>query len=353
LFCGDVETKEKQEDRWLGQIISSAGLADSVAKTVATKEGKIRGACMEIAVIVNDWRAQSVGGMATALMLWEACCIPSILHAAGTWVNINKATEDKLNALQLWFLRLALRIGQGSPVAALLWDTSQLDMSIRIYREKIMMVIHLRSLDVATLARIVYEEQKKQNWPGLAQETTAICKKLNIEDCNITQISNTKYRQYVTVACHALNEKQLREKATATKCARISKEDYGRKEYIDKNSISDTRACFRARFGLSEFAGNYSKDPKYAKSDWLCLCKQSTESESHLLTGTCKVYGDLKSVFGNLEEDMNLVQFFRAVVDRRDSLEEGKQDSVLDTLGASSVPGLPRIRTRRLGDHHF
>ena len=57
LFCGDVKTKEKQEDRWLGQIISSAGLADSVAKTVVTKEGKIRGACMEIAVIVNDWRA--------------------------------------------------------------------------------------------------------------------------------------------------------------------------------------------------------------------------------------------------------------------------------------------------------
>ena len=86
---------------------------------------------------------------------------------------------------------------------------------------------------------------------------------------------------------------------------------------------------------------------------WLCLCKQSTESESHLLTGTCKVYGDLKSGFGNLEEDMNLVQFFRAVLDRRDSLEEEKEDSVLDTLGASSVPGLPRIRTRRLGDHHF
>ena len=122
---------------------------------------------------------------------------------------------------------------------------------------------------------------------------------------------------------------------------------------MEKNSISDTRACFRARFGLSEFAGNYSKDPKYAKSDWLCLCKQSTESESHLMTGTCKVYGDLKSGFGNLNEDMNLVQFFRAVLDRRDSLEEEKEDSVFDTLGASSVPGLPGIRTCRLGDHHF
>ena len=170
-----------------------------------------------------------MGGMTTALMLWEACCIPSMLHAAGTWVNISKATEDRLNALQFWFLRLALRIGQGSPVAALLWDTSLLDMSIRIYREKIMMVIHLRSLDETTLARRTYEEQKKKNWPGLARETKTICEKLKIEDCNITQMNRNKYREYVTNACHALNEEQLREKATGVKCARIAEEGYGRK----------------------------------------------------------------------------------------------------------------------------
>ena len=41
LLCGGFETKEKIEDKWLGQITSSAGLAASVAKTVTTKEGKI------------------------------------------------------------------------------------------------------------------------------------------------------------------------------------------------------------------------------------------------------------------------------------------------------------------------
>ena len=55
------------------------------------------------------------------------------------------------------------------------------------------MVIHLRSLDIITLARRIYEEQKKQNWPGLAKETKAICEKLKIEDCNITQLSREKY----------------------------------------------------------------------------------------------------------------------------------------------------------------
>ena len=215
------------------------------------------------------------------------------------------------------------------------------------------MVVHLRSLDVATLARRTYEEQKKQNLPGLAKETQAICEKLKIEDCNITQMNRNKYREYVTNACHALNEEQLREKATGVKCARIAEEGYGRKQYLEENNISDTRDLFRARFGLSAFAGNYSHDRQYAKSDWLCRCQLSTESESHIMSGTCKVYGDLSQHFGDLNEDKNLVTFFKAVLDRRDLLEEEEQFGVLDTLGASSVPGLPGIRTRRPGDRNF
>ena len=168
-----------------------------------------------------------MGGLETALMLWEACCIPSMLHGAGTWVDINKSTENRLNALQVWFVRLALRIGQGFSVVSLLWDTSLLDMSIRIWREKIMMVLHLRSLDEKSLARQVYEEQKLKDWPGLARETRNICINLDIEDCNITQIGRTKYRDYVTQACHKINEERLRSKATDIKCARISTESYG------------------------------------------------------------------------------------------------------------------------------
>ena len=45
--------------------------------------------------------------------------------------------------------------------------------------------------------------------------------------------------------------------------------------------------------------------------------------------------------------------FFKAVLDGRYILEEEEQFGVLDTLGASSVPGLPGIRTRRPGDINF
>ena len=48
--------------------------------------------------MVEDWRSQVVGGMESALTMWEACCVPSLLHGAGTWVEITPAAERALRA---------------------------------------------------------------------------------------------------------------------------------------------------------------------------------------------------------------------------------------------------------------
>ena len=60
IMCGDFEMKMAEKEKWLGQQLSAGGLAESVAETVNSKEGKIKAACLEIANIVNDWRAETV-----------------------------------------------------------------------------------------------------------------------------------------------------------------------------------------------------------------------------------------------------------------------------------------------------
>ena len=90
----------------------------------------------KIAFVINDWRATQVGGMESALLLWESCCISSLLHGAGTWVKIRSATEKKLNKLKILYILLILKIGPGSPVAAIMWDFSKLNFKFRIWIEK-------------------------------------------------------------------------------------------------------------------------------------------------------------------------------------------------------------------------
>ena len=126
--------------------------------------------------------------METALLLWEACCIPSLLNGAGTWTEISEVTVKKLNQLQCWYLRLALQVGPGAARASLLWDTACWDMDLRIWREKILMVLHIRSMEPNSFAKLIYEEQKIKQWPGLAKEASVICQSLNIEDCDETHL---------------------------------------------------------------------------------------------------------------------------------------------------------------------
>ena len=339
-MCGDFETVLKDKFKWLGQILSTKGLADSVGETISSREGKIRGACLEISQIVNDWRARVCGGMLTAIVLWESCCIPSLLSGAGTWTEITSAQEKKLNQIQCWYFKLVLQIGPGAPSASILWDFSVLDMSLRVMKEKVLMVLHIRNLEESTLAKRVYEEQKCNNWPGLAQETENICRALTIEDCNSTSMSKGKYVKILQEALHKKNEEMLRIFAKG-KCERISSEKYGRKEYIEKKNIFEVRKTYRTRFGLQAFAGNYANDKRFAKTNWLCRCEEAREDELHLASGQCKVFGDLTEIYSDLTSDEGLVQFFTAVLERRDQLDKYLQtpDGGAPTIvGANCVP---------------
>ena len=326
VLVGETETKEVEEDKWLGQYLSSKGLADSVLKTIEAKEPKIKAAGLEIAAIIQDWRSQVVGGIDSALLMWEACCIPSLLTGAGTWVNITPAAEQRLEALQHWFLRLVLRVGPGCPVASLRWETGVLSMKLRVWVEKVMLVRHLRSLEEGSLARSVLEEQQEKGWPGLAKETATICEELGIEDCNtsnIWQMSNKNYRKMLIETCKLKDEMCLRKLAEGkSKCDKIMEEEYGKKPYLSLQVLSKVRQVFYTRVRMQPFAGNFPSDKRFSKSNHLCLCAVEKEDETHLLAGNCPIYGDLRKKHSNLESDLDLLAFFSAVLARRERLEE-------------------------------
>ena len=90
---------------------------------------------------------------------------------------------------------------------------------------------------------------------------------------------------------------------------------------------------YKTRYGMLPFAGNYSKDKRFAHSDWLCKCGEAKEEESHLLSGNCEVYGELRNKYPNLNNDTELVKFFNEVLDRRDRLEEEEKANRANLCG--------------------
>ena len=83
---------------------------------------------------------------------------------------------------------------------------------------------------------------------------------------------------------------------------------------------------------LKSFSANvYTSDPQMQFFFVLfCWCGEEKEEESHLISGDCEIYGDIRRKYGDLDDDNKLVKFFNEVLARRDELEkeEDKRNSI-------------------------
>ena len=172
MMCGKFATKETLTLKYLGDFFDCQGLGASVITTLNERLGKAKGECLEIALIVEDWRGQVTGGFLTALKLYKACVVPSLLYNCGTWTEMPKEAEEIIEKFQNWFVKLILRQGPGCPKPSLRSETGLISMVLRVWKEKALMVRHLRSLPTSSLAGEVWEEQRANRWPGLAREVS-------------------------------------------------------------------------------------------------------------------------------------------------------------------------------------
>ena len=94
-----------------------------------------------------------------------------------------------------------------------------------------------------------------------------------------------------------------------------------KKEKIVRYKYKSSKIVFQTRVSMLNFAGNYSHDGRFEKTDWLCWCKLVRKKERHLTLGQCPVYGDLVHEATDLNNDAYLVQLFTPILERREKLK--------------------------------
>ena len=110
LKLGTFVVKQKQCDRYLGQMLHSGGVKASVEATIAGREGRIKGAIFEVQSIIEQFEMQAMGGMMAAWELWEQALVPSLLSGAGTWVGTAKEEEERCDKIQDLFWRVMFQV---------------------------------------------------------------------------------------------------------------------------------------------------------------------------------------------------------------------------------------------------
>jgi hypothetical protein len=80
--------KQKSKEKYLGDMISSLGVADSVRMTVNDRKGRITSSIYEISSIIEDFRMQVAGGLMSGLKIWLFGLLPSLLANAEMWTEM-------------------------------------------------------------------------------------------------------------------------------------------------------------------------------------------------------------------------------------------------------------------------
>ena len=105
--------KQVKVEKYLGEQISSGGLAESVTATVNKRTGRVLQSIFEIRTMIDDCRSHVTGGIMTGLEIWEVSVIPFLMNNSDTWINISATTLDKLDSLQNLFYRVLLSVPVG------------------------------------------------------------------------------------------------------------------------------------------------------------------------------------------------------------------------------------------------
>ena len=95
---------------------------------------------------------------------------------------------------------------------AIFFDTGSITMEFEIMKRKLNLVHHIKNLDDNCLAKEIYNEQIRNNWPGLTKECEEFCESLNIPNVITTEMTKGAWKNKVKQAIKEKNSQNLKDK---------------------------------------------------------------------------------------------------------------------------------------------
>ena len=304
-FC----LQTKSQDKYLGQLFQS-DLRTSALATVIYRQGKIKGAAIEVKSIIEDFHMQAMGGLVAAWELWEKALIPSLLSGAGTWIGNIEEAISQCNKIQNFYWRTILKVPDSCPKLGLLCEPNMTDAKWRIWEAKCLLVLQIKGLEDGSLAKLVYQEAESRGWPGLGKEARQICQEIGIPDINIHNVRKSDIQKALKISHHT-HMMSLFE--GSNKLKDIKHDSFlNIQPYFDDKDLESARMKFKIRTQMLErIPGNYKNKYKYQENGLKCnLClEEMTQAHCKICPERISIRKDL-----DLENLDDLVIYFKHIL---------------------------------------
>ena len=294
MLYGKPMLRRKQE-KYLGDQFFG-NTADSIEATVRKRKGNAILTINDIATIVSDARADSIGGISIAIDIWELAVIPFLLNNAGTWMGIQEKTIELLKEIQKVFLQRILKV-KTVAIPLMYWDLGQLLMTNRILKRKLLLIHHLANLEENALSKQVYLQQKENSLPGLVSEMREELVQFDVTLDMMESFSKRGWKNFVDENIKDKNKQDLLKMMKPLKKLNfdeIKNEQCEIKAYMKKLTYNDALFKFRMRGRiLRTVKTHFKSDKKFTEDLWSCWDCSSLDTSSHILY-KCSKYDDLR-----------------------------------------------------------
>ena len=316
--------KQKLKEKYLGEMISSYGVSDSVKTTIDDRKGRIIASVFELSSIIEDFRMQTAGGLVSGLNIWLFGLLPSLMTNAEMWIQMPSDSLQSIEDIQHLLLRKLFSVPRTTPHVALRWDAGLISLEMQIAKQKLLFIYHLIKLEENSLANEMLRVQISQHLPGLVPECKELIKSLNLPDLFEKKVNGTlsklAWKKLVTKAILADEEAKFKKAFSSKSKLRdgdMTLESFERKDYLTRMNLTNSRVKFSIRSKMLDIKFNYSA--KYERELWLCdSCCSSIETQSHLLF--CPAYSTLREG-KDLSNDDHLIGYIQNVMQIRTKLK--------------------------------
>ena len=261
--------------------------------------------------------------------------IPYLMNNSDTWMNISTQTIQALDKLQNLFYRVLLSVPVGCPIPIMYWDCAGLSMTLRIAQKKLLFLHHLSTMEEDSLAKEVLNVQARLAFPGLLNECEEYLVMFGV--CDIRKYSDFQWKTFVKKNIRDLNRKQLLDwmKSSYKKLDHkiFMTEEFKMKPYLTQLQLDQARDNFRLRsFMTKTVKMNFPSDAGYRKDLWKCYHCPNIDTQSHIRY--CPAYEKFRTN-KDLDNDQDLVKYFREVIDMRENEETDYDDSLATRTGCT------------------
>ena len=173
----------KETETYLGMQFVEKGASESITQTLMSRRIKCMTKSMELVKLLEDDRIQAIGWLATAINVFNAVIVSTLIYGCGAWTGMTKAQEDLVEAIQRQCLVTVLGITPKCSYRTLLYVTGIMPAMDLVRKTKVTFVndlFHVKGKGICK--EVLTKEYELNKVKGLIKEVKDICDDLDIDD---------------------------------------------------------------------------------------------------------------------------------------------------------------------------